>query len=239
MIFDLQGRRRRLVQAIYALLAVLMAGGLLLFGIGGESPGGLLGSGHGGGGGGHGGGGSGPDFAERAEDLEERLSGRPGDGSLLPQVVRSRYQAGVAAADSGGGHGGQVELTEESREEFGRATSAWERYRALGPGRTDVSAARIAAQAFAGLGDARGAARAQEIVARRAPSSGTLGTLAFYEYAAGNVARGDRAASRALREAAPGTRPQLRRQLLQIKREARAATEAPPGSHAQDSHPSP
>ena len=43
MIFDLKGKRRRMVQAVYLLLAVLMGGGLVLFGIGGGSlNGGLL-----------------------------------------------------------------------------------------------------------------------------------------------------------------------------------------------------
>jgi len=43
MIFDLQGKRRRLVQATYLLLAVLMGGGLVLFGVGsGDISGGLF-----------------------------------------------------------------------------------------------------------------------------------------------------------------------------------------------------
>ena len=43
MLFDLRGRgRRRAVQAIYLGLAILMGGGLVLFGIGGATSGGLL-----------------------------------------------------------------------------------------------------------------------------------------------------------------------------------------------------
>src|SRR6478736_276736 len=43
MLFDLRGRgRRRTVQAIYLSLAVLMGGGLVLFGIGGATSGGLF-----------------------------------------------------------------------------------------------------------------------------------------------------------------------------------------------------
>src|ERR1700755_1242727 len=43
MLFDLRGRgRRRAVQAIYLSLAVLMGGGLVLFGVGGATSGGLL-----------------------------------------------------------------------------------------------------------------------------------------------------------------------------------------------------
>src|ERR671914_482748 len=42
MLFDLQGKRRRVVQATYLTLAVLMGGGLVLFGIGGDVSGGLF-----------------------------------------------------------------------------------------------------------------------------------------------------------------------------------------------------
>ena len=43
MLFDLRGRgRRRTVQTIYLTLAVLMGGGLVLFGIGGSVSGGLF-----------------------------------------------------------------------------------------------------------------------------------------------------------------------------------------------------
>src|SRR4029078_7055299 len=43
MLFDLQGKRRRLVQATYLILAILMGGGLVLFGVGsGDISGGLF-----------------------------------------------------------------------------------------------------------------------------------------------------------------------------------------------------
>ena len=51
MLFDLRGRgRRRTVQAIYLSLAILMGGGLVLFGIGSSSNGGLVDAIFGGGG---------------------------------------------------------------------------------------------------------------------------------------------------------------------------------------------
>src|SRR5690349_8528367 len=43
MLFDLQGKRRRVVQATYLILAVLMGGGLIFFGVGsGDISGGLF-----------------------------------------------------------------------------------------------------------------------------------------------------------------------------------------------------
>src|SRR5438270_13782740 len=43
MIFDLQGKRRRVVQATYLILAILLGGGLIFFGVGsGSGQGGLF-----------------------------------------------------------------------------------------------------------------------------------------------------------------------------------------------------
>jgi len=42
MLFDLQGKRRRMVQVVYLTLAILMGGGLVLFGIGGDVQGGIF-----------------------------------------------------------------------------------------------------------------------------------------------------------------------------------------------------
>ena len=52
MLFDLKGRRKRLVQVVYVVLAILFGGGLVLFGSGGNVSGGLFDAFSGGGGGG-------------------------------------------------------------------------------------------------------------------------------------------------------------------------------------------
>src|ERR671910_3067895 len=113
MLFDLRGKRRRVVQGTYLTLAVLMGSGLVLFGIGSDATGGLLdglGIGGHGGGGGHGAGGS-VDFEDRAEDLEEELADDPRNERLLLNLSETRYQAGTSAADSDdGGHGGGEDL---------------------------------------------------------------------------------------------------------------------------------
>lgn len=227
MIFDLQGKRRRLVQGIYALLAVLMGGSLILFGVGGSSAGGLLDGlgvgGHGGGGGGHGGGGGGgADIGDRVDRIEERLDDNPQNARLLLELVRARYQAGVAAGE-GGGHGDQPELTDDSLEHFREATAAWERYLARRPRPPSVSGARLVTQAYVGLNDFPGAVTAQEVIARRTPSPGVLGTLATYRYAAGDFKGGDGDVRRAVALSRPAARPALRRRLATLKRQIRDA----------------
>ena len=96
MLFDLQGKRRRVVQATYLTLAVLMGGGLVLFGIGGDVSGGLFDafserSGNTGGG---------NDLVEkRIERNEKKVKAAPqGSEAARKALVRDYYQLAVAQA---------------------------------------------------------------------------------------------------------------------------------------------
>src|SRR5918992_5964954 len=89
MLFDLRGRRRRAVQATYLTLAVLMGGGLVFFGIGGDVSGGLFDafserSGNTSG--------SDETFEERRDEANERLRVNPRDQEALKLLVRANYQ---------------------------------------------------------------------------------------------------------------------------------------------------
>src|SRR4030095_16529202 len=95
MLFDLRGRRRRAVQATYLLLAVLMGGGLVLFGIGGDVSGGLLDAFKGGGG-------QSGDSAlqDRIDKQEERLQANPQSQVVLANLVRDYYSLASGQRDS-------------------------------------------------------------------------------------------------------------------------------------------
>jgi len=87
MLFDLRGRRRRAVQATYLTLAVLMGGGLVLFGIGGNTSGGLFDAFKGGNSGG------GNDALQKRIDREEKTLRRsPENVAVLKNLVRDEYQ---------------------------------------------------------------------------------------------------------------------------------------------------
>ncbi len=89
MLFDLRSPgRRNLIRVVYALLAVLLGGGLVFFGIGG-SGGGLF-SDVGGGGGGDGG----NPFEDDINAAEERLQTNPQDTAALAELIQLNYQAG-------------------------------------------------------------------------------------------------------------------------------------------------
>src|SRR5262245_10323188 len=97
MLFDLRGKRRRAVQVTYATLAVLMGGGLVLFGIGGSGTGSVFDLFGGGGGSGN------SQLDKRIERQEARLKTSPQNEAILAELVRLNYQAAVSQTDQATG----------------------------------------------------------------------------------------------------------------------------------------
>jgi hypothetical protein len=116
VLFDLKGRRRRVVQATYLMLAVLMGGGLVFFGIGGDVSGGLFdafsdrsGSGSG-------------LVDDRIEDNEEKVEANPKDKAALQDLVRDYYQlANDEVTDQG-------TYTDDGMEQLAKADEVWQQY---------------------------------------------------------------------------------------------------------------
>src|SRR3954447_10457262 len=88
MLFDLRGSgRRNTVRVIYLGLAILMGGGLVLFGVGGNVGGGLLDAVKGNGSGGS----SNNTFEKRVQQLERRTRVNPQDTAAWLALTRARY----------------------------------------------------------------------------------------------------------------------------------------------------
>src|SRR5438034_8217212 len=89
MLFDLRGRgRRRTIQVIYASLALLMGAGLVFFGIGGATSGGLLDAIKG-----SSGSTSANDvFKKRVEHLEQRVRANPQNAAAWANLTTLRFQ---------------------------------------------------------------------------------------------------------------------------------------------------
>jgi hypothetical protein len=102
MLFDLRGRRRRAVQATYLTLALLMGGGLVFFGIGGDVSGGLFDAFSE-----RGGGTTANQLQDRVDRLEERLAENPRSEATLKELVRDYHGLAGQELPSGtrGGHG--------------------------------------------------------------------------------------------------------------------------------------
>jgi tetratricopeptide (TPR) repeat protein len=215
MLFDLRGKRRRLVQVVYAVLAFLFAVGFLFFFIGSDVGGGgsvfeAVGIG-------------GEDtstssqYDSEIDEAEQKLEQNPKDENALIELARLHFLAGQGAVEQDP-ETGQPVVTDDARVELDESVSAWERYLKLEPKKPDPNAAGLVVQAYVLLNDAKGAAETQEIVAEDRPSQNAYGSLALYLYAAGDIEGGDEAAKRAVAEAEPSQRSSLKKQLAQTKK---------------------
>src|SRR3954447_5878097 len=89
MLFDLRGSgRRNTVRVIYLGLAILMGGGLVLFGVGGNVGGGLLDAVKN-----NGGSGSGQTFEKRIQTLQKKLKVNPKDAPAWASLTKLQSQA--------------------------------------------------------------------------------------------------------------------------------------------------
>lgn len=219
MLFDLRGRgRRNTVRVIYASLALLMGGGLVLFGIGSDV-GGIFSNA------GQGGNESVDDtFEKRIEQFEKRTRANPRDAQAWAELARAHFQqAGI------GDNYDQATAayTESGQQKLRQASEAWDRYLALDPTPPDADIANVMVQAFgpAGLNDLEKAVAAMEIVVEQREESAALyGQLAQLAYLAGQTRKGDLSAKKAVELAPEDQRAQLKQTLEQVK--AQAATQA-------------
>jgi hypothetical protein len=214
MLFDLQSRNRRnVVRVIYLFLAVLMGGGLILFGIGtGTGGGGLFDVFRGGG--------SSPSAhfssAEKHAAREARL--HPGDAQAWADLTRARY----ATAGQGGNYDTATNtFTSDGRAKLATASTAWQRYLQLEPRHPDATLARLMATAYSqdGLNQPADAATAMEIVTERQPSAAAYATLAEYAYLADQLRKGDLAAAKAVQLAPSAQQRLVRAQLANVRRQ--------------------
>lgn len=218
MLFDLSGKRRRLVQVVYATLAILMGGSLVLFGIGSDAPGGILDAvGLGGGSGGT----TNPEYEERIDDAESRLETDPKDQAALLDLARYHYLSATQTGVTSNPETGVPEVTEDARAELEQAVGAWSDYLDTKPEKANSSVATTMVQAYVLLDDAEGAATTQQILAEEQPSATAYGSLAFYLYADGQIKAADAAADKAVAEADPSQQDLIRKQMDRLGEAAR------------------
>ena len=228
MLFDLRGSgRRRVVKIVYVTLAILMGGGLVLFGIGGSGAlsGGLL----------------------------DAITESSGGATTAPTVSATLEQEAVAKArqdptrcDLGrrgpcalqpGADGRVVDQNTGNLHGRRRRAAALRRpglgrERASSPsGTPDPRVASLMVQAYAGIGELDKAAGAQEVIAEDRNSAGAYATLAQIAYQAGQTRKGDLARAKALELTEPDMREALKGQLDQAKQGLAAAVA--PGRHAE------
>jgi hypothetical protein len=228
MLFDLKGKRRRVVQGVYLTLAILMGAGLVLFGIGSDVSGGLGDLFRDGGGG--------DNQAEKAtqkriDAAEKTLKTDPDNRAALAQLVSGHFQLASADADPN-----TSEFTSKARKELLATTEAWARYDDAVE-KADPSVARQAIQAYDGLGrleeEAEGAKKywegasgAAEAAATAQPRAQNYILLVQYAAWAGQTRKSELAGKKAIELAPKDQKDQAKQAVAQAKAE-------PPPQQAQ------
>jgi hypothetical protein len=220
MLFDLRGSgRRTTVKAVYLTLAVLMGGGLVLFGIGGDVSGGLVDALTE-----NNGGTTSSDntFRDRADRATREAQATPQDPAAWAEVARTRYQYASAGAFLDQNTG---QFTAEGKVQLSQAAAAWERHLELVKGKPDDRVATLMVQTYSqgGLNEPAKAVQAQEIITEARPKDSTFATLAVLAYQAGQTRKGDLATKEALSLADADDRETLKADLEQAKQQAVAS----------------
>ena len=234
MLFDLRGPGRRYtVRAIYLGLALLMGGGLVLFGLGGNVGGGLLDSIKNGGGGT-----SGATFTKRINNLERRVKLHPQDAAAWAQLTKLQTQEANANASTDQSTG-QLVYSDTGKTQLQQAADSWDRYLALNPKKPDLDVAKIMVFAFApgALNKPDKAVTAEELIVDNSKAAaGDYRQLAFLAYAAGQNRKGDlsaakaisltkgKAAKKALKQQFDGYKAQLAQQQIQQAQQGQTTT---------------
>ena len=212
MLFDLRGRgRRRTVQVIYLGLALLMGGGLVLFGIGGGTNGGLFDAINGNGGGG----GTSVDtlFKQRLEALDKRVQANPADAAALAALAKLHFEN---AGTGDNFNQSQQAYTDKGLSELRAASSSWQRYLALDPKKPDVDAATEMTTAYGptGLKQYDKAVQALELVmAEHKESAANYAQLAILAAGAKQTRKSDLAEKKAIALAPKDQRKQLKSEI--------------------------
>ena len=219
MLFDLRGRRRRAVQVIYLFLAILLGGGLVFFGIGGEVSGGLADIFKGGGG---------DDSAddaiqEQIDRQEDRLAADPTNAAVLAALTRSHYQLATAQIAPNA-----TEFPEEAKDDLRRAGAFWNRYLEQVE-EPDSSLTSLAVQLFGpqGLNQPKEATQAALILARQTNEVDAYLNVVLLATAAGDKRTADLATQKAVDLAPKDQRKQVEEQAEALKKSQQQQQQPP------------
>lgn len=208
MLFDLRGRRKRVIQVIYVILAIIMAASLVVIGLpGGVNPFGNSNSAN-------------QDVAqanvERAENLQRKLQAQPNNENAAVELIRARFSAGQSLYETNPDTG-QTSITDDATEQFQLAADAWTSYLKMTNNQPDPEVAQLMSQVLFTLSQGstvaqfqaniEDAAQAQKFVAEDAikqqknggaSASSQLTTLAIYQLYAQDYSAAEKSLQQAL-----------------------------------------
>jgi hypothetical protein len=211
MLFDLRGRRRRAVQVTYLILAVLIGGGLIFFGIGGAS-GGILDAvtGNGSGGGAN----VNEQLQKRIDNQKKRLAASPNNAAILAALVRLNYQAAVSQQPSG-----SSAFSADAKDDLRAAGAYWDRYVEAKNGEPSADLARVAYTIFGttGLNQPDKAKEAVRVIAAQVNDSQTYLLLVQTATTAGDTRTAQLAAQKAIDLAPKSQKKQVQKLAKQLQ----------------------
>jgi tetratricopeptide (TPR) repeat protein len=220
MLFDLRGRgRRRTIQVIYAGLALLMGGGLIFFGIGGATNGGLFDAITGSGGSGN----ASDVVQKRLDALEKRVEANPRDANAWAALTTARFQTATTGQDY---DQSTQQFTDKGVAQLREASSSWQRYLALNPKKPNANVATqmVTAYGQAGLQQYDKAVQAMEIVIdSRPPTAALYAQLAILAHGAGQDRKSTLSEQKAQQLAPKAQKSQIKQAIDQGKSQIDAA----------------
>ncbi len=211
MLFDLKGKRKRVVQVVYLGLAIIFGGSLVLFGTGSSVSGGLVDAITG-----NNSGGGNTVFQDQVDRTQKAVRANPKSEQAWLELSRAEFNL---AASPEGSDPSSGSLTDEGKQAVLETINAWERYLKLKPKKPDGATAQFAALAYASSQGYAKAVKTQEIATKARPSSNSYYQLAQFAYAAGKIPAGDAAAAKAIRLTPKDLRNSVRAQIKEIKKQ--------------------
>jgi hypothetical protein len=218
VLFDLRGKRRRVVQVVYGLLAASFLIGFVFFGIG-----------TGGGGSfadlftGDGGGSTTSQFDDQIDAANEQLAKNPKDTAALLKLAENEWFKAKSGVQSDPNTGQPTAISDEAHTDLGQAADAWTNYLKYNKGKPDSGVAAEMVNVYFLLGDYPAAANAQRIYADTNPDTGTYRQLAYFDYLAFDFPAGNAAAKKSVALAPKAQRKGLQNQLDEIRKQAEKA----------------
>ncbi|MFZ0040109.1 MAG: hypothetical protein WAK93_02285 [Solirubrobacteraceae bacterium] len=206
MLFDLRSRgRRRTVQAIYLFLAILLGGGLILFGVGtGSGGGGLFGAFLGNGSGNS----QSSVVSSQVKTAQRQTQQNPSSAAAWSALLSAQVQSARDA--SPGSASSPPTWSAAGLKDLAAAAQAWERYLSLTKS-PDPGIATLAARGYQALGQYANAARAWQVVTSADPTEAeAFVCVAANSYAAKQTRVGELATTKALSLAPKADRAQLK-----------------------------
>lgn len=213
MLFDLQGRRKTAIKAIYLGLAVLMAGGLVMFGIGSNVSGGLSDffSSTGGNG----------EYKKAVDEAQATVTANPKSKAAWEDLIAARYSlAGLGWNDK------TQSFDADGKKQLDLMLKDWQKYQKVAGEKPDLNTVSYVVNAYVAKEDAKEAQKAQTIIVGLQPNAANYLALMRFALSAGDSRIADASAIKATELATKDQQKEVAREIKQMRQLAKQQGQA-------------